>query len=162
MKLRTFSILSFLLVFTLISCSKKKVAEDSEVTDDISSIEDTDSGLAPGAKIPGIAAVFFAYDSFSINSDGRAALEAAAAWLNSNPNQSVQIEGHCDERGTTEYNLALGERRAVAVRDYLVSLGVAGSQLSTISYGEERPSVPGFDDSAYSQNRRAEFVAAGY
>jgi peptidoglycan-associated lipoprotein len=99
--------------------------------------------------------VFFAYDSAVISSDGQKTLEAQAAWLKKYSSVNVTVEGHCDERGTREYNLALGERRAAAAKKYLVGLGVAANRLSTISYGKERPAVVGEDESAWSQNRRA-------
>ena len=76
------------------------------------------------------------------------------------PNSVIQIEGHCDERGTQQYNLALGERRALAVRDYLIRLGISGDRLVTISYGEEDPADPGHSESAWAKNRRAEFNRA--
>jgi len=99
--------------------------------------------------------VFFALNSSEISSDGRATLERQATWLKSKPNLSITIEGHCDERGTREYNLALGERRATAAKNYLVSLGVPEAKVSTISYGKERPAVDGHDEAAWAQNRRA-------
>lgn len=145
-----------------ISCSKKQTTEEPDTSGDVSSIDtgDTANGSGYGGqKIAGLASVYFEYDSFSLNSASREGLKAAAQWLKANTAQKVQIEGHCDERGTTEYNLALGERRASAVKDYLVSQGVSSSQLSTISYGEERPAVMGSDESAWEKNRRAEFVA---
>ncbi len=105
-----------------------------------------------------LAVVYFDYDKYTIRSDARGSLRSNARWLKENGSVSVQIEGHCDERGTTEYNLALGERRAGAVRDYLTRLGISGSRLSTVSYGEERPSDSGHDESAWANNRRAIFV----
>lgn len=98
--------------------------------------------------------VFFAYDSAVLSSEGQQALERQAAWLKQYATVGVTIEGHCDERGTREYNLALGERRAAAVKKYLVGLGIAANRVSTISYGKERPAVVGDDESAWSQNRR--------
>lgn len=98
--------------------------------------------------------VFYGYDSSELTGEGRATLERQAAWLNQYPNVAVTIEGHCDERGTREYNLGLGERRAQAAKNYLVSLGVPESRLNTISYGKERPAVTGTDESSYAQNRR--------
>jgi len=102
--------------------------------------------------------VFFDYDQYNIRADQRGTVEALAAWLDANPGKTLAIEGHCDERGTREYNLALGERRANSVRDYLVALGVNPARLSTVSYGEERPAVLGSNDSAWAQNRRGTFV----
>lgn len=102
--------------------------------------------------------VFFEYDSSEIADDARGVLDANAAGLKKYPAWTVTIEGHCDERGTPEYNLALGERRAVAARAYLVSLGISADRLRTVSYGKEFPFEPGHDEAAYAKNRRAHFV----
>ena len=102
--------------------------------------------------------VHFAFDSFLLDAEAERILEQKAAWLQDNADASVQIEGHCDERGTSAYNLALGERRANAVQQYLTVLGVDVDRLSTISYGEEQPLDPGHDEAAWSRNRRAHFV----
>src|SRR5579864_1556444 len=99
--------------------------------------------------------VFFEYDRSDISSEGRQILQRQADWLKRYANVAVTIEGHCDERGTREYNLALGERRAQAVKNVLVALGIPASRISTISYGKERPEVPGSTEEAYAQNRRA-------
>ena len=99
--------------------------------------------------------VFFAFDRADINAEGQQTLERQAAWLQRYRNVAVRIEGHCDERGTREYNLALGERRASAVRNVLVAAGVSGSRISTISYGKERPIVLGSNEEAWAQNRVA-------
>jgi peptidoglycan-associated lipoprotein len=98
--------------------------------------------------------VFFAYDQADISSEGQQILQRQAQWLRRYPNVSVTIEGHCDERGTREYNLALGERRAQAVKNVLVALGIPAARVSTISYGKERPEIPHSDDQSYAQNRR--------
>jgi peptidoglycan-associated lipoprotein len=103
--------------------------------------------------------VLFAYNSSDLDADAVTLLRTKAAWLTANKGETVTIEGHCDERGTTEYNLALGERRASAVKAYLVNLGIDQSRLSTISYGEERPKVMGTTEEAYRLNRRAHFDA---
>lgn len=99
--------------------------------------------------------VFFAYDSSTLDDAARQTLDRQAAWLQQFPDVTVTIEGHTDERGTREYNLALGERRAAAVKTYLTASGVAASRILTLSYGEERPQDPAQDDSAYALNRRA-------
>jgi len=99
--------------------------------------------------------VYFAYDSFELDDDAKELLQLQAAWLKQYNKASVTIAGHCDERGTREYNLALGEKRAQAVKNYLNGLGVGKSSLSTISYGKERPAVVGSNDAAWSQNRRS-------
>jgi peptidoglycan-associated lipoprotein len=102
--------------------------------------------------------VFFLYDSSELDDAGRAALDADAAVLKKYGTWAITIEGHCDERGTAEYNLALGERRAVAARTYLVSLGIDPNRLRTVSYGSEFPFDPGHQETAWSRNRRAHFV----
>ena len=102
--------------------------------------------------------IYFDFDKYDIRPGDARVLDTNAQWLKSNANQLVLIEGHCDERGTQEYNLALGERRAVAVRTYLVSLGVAADRLHTISYGKEFPFDPGRTVTAWAKNRRAHFV----
>jgi len=102
--------------------------------------------------------VFFEYDSSELTGDAPTVLNANAATLKRYPTWTVTIEGHCDERGTAEYNLALGERRAVTARAYLVSLGVSADRLRIVSYGKEFPFEPGHDEGAFSKNRRAHFV----
>jgi peptidoglycan-associated lipoprotein len=97
--------------------------------------------------------VFFAYDQATISPEGQQILQRQADWLKRYGNVAVTIEGHCDERGTREYNLALGERRAAAVKNVLVALGIPASRVSTISYGKERPIVVGSDEEGYAQNR---------
>lgn len=109
------------------------------------------------ATVAGLQRIYFAYDQHTLSDQARTILAGNAAWLKANPGQKVVIEGHCDERGSDEYNLALGERRALATHAYLVSLGVDAGRLSTISYGEERPLVSGKGEEAWAQNRRAEF-----
>jgi peptidoglycan-associated lipoprotein len=105
-----------------------------------------------------IKPVFFEYDSSDITAEAKGILDANAGALKKYPTWTITIEGHSDERGTAEYNLALGERRAVAARAYLVSLGIPGDRLRTVSYGKEFPFDPGHDDTAWSKNRRAHFV----
>lgn len=102
--------------------------------------------------------VFYDLDKSDLKPEARSVVEAAAVWLNNFPAVTMTIEGHADERGTREYNLALGERRANAVRDYLVALGVDANRLSTISYGKERPAVLGSNEDAWAQNRRGVFA----
>lgn len=105
-----------------------------------------------------LSPAFFAYDSSELSDEAQRVLTANARLLKQYSSWVVTIEGHCDERGTAEYNLALGERRAVAARAYLVSLGVTADRLRTVSYGKEFPFDPGHDESAYAKNRRAHFV----
>ena len=104
--------------------------------------------------------VFFALDSSVIDSEGQGTLARQAEWLKSNSSTNITVEGHADERGTREYNIALGERRATAAKNYLVGQGVPAGRISTISYGKERPAVTGNDEGAWAQNRRAVTVVA--
>jgi peptidoglycan-associated lipoprotein len=102
--------------------------------------------------------VFFDLDSYALRDDAKTALDRAAKLLRDKANVSITLEGHCDERGTVEYNQALGEKRANAARDYLVNAGVSAARLQTLSYGKERPFAEGHDESAWALNRRAHFV----
>jgi peptidoglycan-associated lipoprotein len=106
----------------------------------------------------GLRDVFFAYDSFVISDEGRQALARDAEWMKANPSTPLKLEGHCDERGTSAYNLVLGEKRAKAARNYLVELGVAANRLAVVSYGKERPFCKEHAESCYAQNRRAHVV----
>lgn len=123
-------------------------------------------GGTPGAPTPGSQADFaaqmmgqdtilFDTDRYNVDSADAAALQSQAQWLMRYPGKRATVEGHCDERGTREYNLALGERRANAAKNYLVSLGVDAARLTTVSYGKERPAALGSDESSWSRNRRA-------
>jgi peptidoglycan-associated lipoprotein len=127
---------------------------------------DTDSSLkqlqegkstATAASSP-LKDVFFEFDRYDLTSDARTTLRANADWLKSNSSTRVEIEGHCDERGTNEYNLALGAKRAQAAREFLSTLGIPADRLSTISYGEEIPVCREHSESCWKQNRRARFV----
>ena len=117
------------------------------------------SSITPGSQEDLVAnvgdRVFFGYDKYTLNDKSRIILDMQLAWLNANPSAKVIVAGHCDERGTREYNLALGERRANAVKDYLVQLGLNPSRVRTISWGKERPVAVGSMDSSYTQNRRS-------
>lgn len=99
--------------------------------------------------------VHFAFDQYDIDPEARAILDSQAQWLAAHPNTRVTIEGHCDERGTREYNLGLGDRRANATKNYLASRGISPARITTISYGKERPIALGSDDASWAQNRRA-------
>jgi len=99
--------------------------------------------------------IHFAFDQYDIDPQSRAILDSQAAWLRAHPNTRVTIEGHCDERGTREYNLALGDRRANATKNYLAAQGVSPARITTISYGKERPVALGSDDQSWAANRRA-------
>lgn len=148
---------------TMGACSKKVVKEtepdtgaaDTMSAEDQEQMGQRDIGYAEESALRDIQ---FDFDRSDITSEARSILQDSADWIRSNAGVKVQIEGHCDERGTEEYNLALGERRANAVKNYLISLGVEGDTLYTISYGEELPLDPGHDDMAWAKNRRAHFL----
>lgn len=115
-------------------------------------------GVAATPSDSSMKEVYFDFDQYHLDNDDRATLRASADWLKKNPSARAQIEGHCDERGTNEYNLALGAKRAQAAKDYLVSLGIAENRLSTISYGEEIPVCRDATESCWQKNRRDRFV----
>ncbi len=120
----------------------------------------SNGGPTPGSRADFIAKagsdhILFATDSVDIDAEARTTLDAQARWLSDNPRVNATIEGHCDERGTREYNLALGDRRANSAKNYLVGKGIGAGRLSTISYGKERPAAEGSDDASWQQNRRA-------
>lgn len=115
------------------------------------------SGVPTHEAVAGLERVHFDFDQFTLSAEARRILGENARYLNANSAVKVVIEGHCDERGSDEYNLALGESRALAAKNYLVSLGISATRLSVISYGEEKPLVSGANESAWAQNRRAEF-----
>lgn len=147
----------------LAGCSSTPKAEPSE-----SIVTSPNAPADQGAKKPeapldlksaGLETVYFDFDSYVLTSNSRATLSRAAEALKTKAGTRIQIEGHCDERGSNEYNLALGEKRARAVEEFLVNQGVSKEALSTISYGEERPAVQGSDEAAWTKNRRAEFVS---
>ena len=140
----------------------QKMAEPEETAEPAPEAVDMDAEAAKRAAEQAMNQflnehVYFAFDSAALSPMAQATLKRKAMWLNENPGATVTIEGHCDERGTNEYNLALGERRAESARAYLVDLGIASSRLSTISYGEERPLDPRHNEEAWAKNRRAQF-----
>ena len=134
-------------------------SSDSDVSSEGTITETPGNGIVSGSQEDLIVnvgdRVFFGYDSSDLDSDALELLQDQVAWLKQNSDVSVTIEGHCDERGTREYNLALGEKRAQAVKNYLIGLGINPDRVSTISYGKERPAVVGSNDGAWAQNRRS-------
>ncbi|MBO3761909.1 peptidoglycan-associated lipoprotein Pal [Ciceribacter sp. L1K23] len=154
------AIVALALTLALAGCANKKNLPNSA----------SDLGLGAGAATPGSAQdftvnvgdrIFFDTDSSSIRADAQQTLDRQAQWLMRYPNYAITVEGHADERGTREYNLALGARRAAATRDYLASRGVPAQRMKTISYGKERPVAVCDDISCWSQNRRAVTVLGG-
>ncbi len=158
---------AFLVLFVAACATKPKDSADTSGSGATSSdsgvegsiTETAGSGIVSGSQEDLIVnvgdRVFFGYDSSELDSDALELLQDQVAWLKQHNNVSVTIEGHCDERGTREYNLALGEKRAQAVKNYLIGLGVNPDRVSTISYGKERPAVVGSNDGAWAQNRRS-------
>ena len=144
------------------ACAKKKPADLPPPPGEPTGQTDTGTGnvAVPGSQADFLAKVssdrvFFDLDQYDVDAEDRATLESQSAWLKQYPNVRVTIEGHADERGTREYNLALGERRANAAKNYLASLGIAEGRISTISYGKERPDALGSDETSWARNRRA-------
>jgi peptidoglycan-associated lipoprotein len=163
MEIAMHRIIPLLIVFLVAaSCSKKKTdpVAIGDTTDD-TSISDQNISFDPlgsdSGNISGLQTVNFPYDQSILTANARSILNDNMEWIKKNKTH-VQIEGHCDERGSIEYNLALGERRARAVRTYMVSLGADPNRLSIISYGEEKPLSLGDSESVYAKNRRANFV----
>ena len=158
------------LALALGACASKKKTEDQSAGSDTATaaapqIESTpmnfDAAGSDSGKISGLETIHFDYDKSNLNSSAKKTLASNVQWLKSHAGTNLQIEGHCDARGSIEYNLSLGERRAQAVKTYMVGLGVAGNRLSVISYGKEKPIATGDSESAYAQNRRANFVPLG-
>lgn len=153
-------------MLTVGACSKKAPTElppPPVGTDTGTGSVDPNAGLnqvVPGSQADFIASVaadriFFGFDQYNVDAEDQATLRSQAEWLQRNPAVRVLLEGHADERGTRDYNIALGERRANAAKNFLVSLGIDGSRIEVLSYGKERPASIGSDDNAYAQNRRA-------
>ena len=148
-------------------CSKKKVEDLPPAAEGSAGEQPVDPNAGAGQIVPGSQEdflqtvgqggdrIFFDTDRFNVDSQDQVTLQAQAQWLARYPNTRATVEGHADERGTREYNLALGERRANAAKNYLESLGVAATRIQTVSYGKERPQALGSDESAWAQNRRA-------
>lgn len=154
-------------VLGLAGCKSAKKSEDlgSGGGPDGSSIESTPMSFDPSGSdsgnIAGLQTINFPYDSSTLSADAKAKAKGNAEWMKSNPNTTVQIEGHCDSRGSIEYNLALGERRANAVKAYMAGLGIASNRLSVISYGKEKPLATGDSEADHARNRRANFLPLG-
>ncbi|MGC9325044.1 MAG: peptidoglycan-associated lipoprotein Pal [Desulfomonilia bacterium] len=163
------------MVFMISGCAKKAVKPTEEVAPPVvetpKETKELDMGQMEEAPAVDVQAILdqemadfenknihFDFDKFNLLPEARKILAEKASFLNANPQINIQIEGHCDERGTSEYNLALGERRAKAAQDYLVFLGINPDRLSIISYGEERPLDPAHNEEAWAKNRRAQFV----
>ncbi len=147
-----------LLVGSLGCQQTAKVAESPDTGSEWSEAPDTTPRIGDGEPAGNVATIYFDYNRSEIRPDARNLLRSNASAIGMGDGGRITVEGHCDERGSTEYNLALGERRANAVKRYLVDLGVPSSRLRTVSFGEDRPAVQGHDESAWRYNRRADFV----
>jgi len=151
--------------FMLTSCSSTTKKAENEGDETITSVADTaqDQDFEVNAdsdsgKTGAIQTIFFAFNSSQLSERARNTLKDNAAFLKANPQIEIQIEGHADERGGVQFNLALGEQRSAAVKKYLVALGIDGNRISTISFGKERPVAFGHDEESWSKNRRGNFV----
>lgn len=152
---------------TACSSQKKKTGSEGTGTDGISSDANVNNGSgssfelngdSDSKKAGGLVTVYFDYNSAVLRNDTAEALQSNVAFLKANPAVKVQVEGHCDERGSVQFNLALGERRAKSVREFLLANGIEASRVTTISLGKERPVAFGHEEGAWSQNRRGNFV----
>lgn len=154
--LKKLRLLMLALVLGFTACTDdeaEKVAEPVQPA----AVAEPEPAPAPAPVAFKAETVFFGYDDYTLSSEAQNKLQGLSQHLSTDKASVVQVEGHCDERGSIEYNLALGERRAQSVKNYLTQLGVEASRLSTISYGEEKPAVDGHDEAAWAKNRRAEF-----
>jgi peptidoglycan-associated lipoprotein len=152
-------------VLVLAACTDKPKAVETAPPPSSMSNSSTTSSVIPGSaedlRVNVGDTVHFDYDAYNVTDEGRSVLQRQAAWLAKYPSVRVTVEGHCDERGTREYNLALGARRANSVKEYLVSVGVSAGRVDTISYGKERPICTESDEGCYAQNRRGVTTITG-
>jgi peptidoglycan-associated lipoprotein len=145
------------LVFSGCCCPKKKAVEPPAET--VAAPPEVNEEVPPPAPEPAVSLdpIYFDFDKSAITSDAKAILDKNAEWISKNPTAKIRVEGNCDERGTNEYNMALGERRANTAKQYLLNLGVSADRLTMVSYGEEKPMDPGHDEAAWTKNRRDDF-----
>jgi peptidoglycan-associated lipoprotein len=154
------------LAFVIAGCGGKKAVDtdptdipEAPVVDEPEPVEEPVEEVKPvEVPLPELDDVYFAFDKHDLNSESKRYLEGNASELKRASDVTIIVEGHCDERGTKAYNLSLGEKRAKAAKDYLVSLGISGSRVTIISYGKERPFDPGHNEAAWAKNRRGHFV----
>jgi len=147
-------------------CSSKSAVAPTDTADTSVSPEATPSAVVSTPSGYGfdefqtgpLGDVFYEFDSSELSADAAGQLKQNAAWMGANATAATLVQGHCDERGTSEYNIALGERRADSAKEYMVRLGASAASIETVSYGEERPFAQGHDEAAWSKNRRAHFV----
>jgi len=166
------TILAVALALTLAACgsnTKKPTTSNETISNTKTEVDNgKNNGLnlelngdSDSNKAGGLVTVYFDFNSASLRSDTKEALDKNVAFLKTNSSVKVQVEGHCDERGSVQFNLALGEKRAKSVREYLTSQGIEAGRVTTISFGKERPVTFGHDEEAWSKNRRANFVIVG-
>ena len=167
-KAMTMAIASTVVMLAMASCSSKKPApvgdtnpnanqlNENGTSGSNSSLEDWEKGLIPGKGGP-LSDIHFGYNDSTIQDQDGSVLRSNASWLQAHPQTKVQVEGYCDERGSEEYNIALGAKRAQAGKDYLATLGISENRMSTISYGKELPVCQDHDESCWAQNRRDHF-----
>jgi len=141
-----------------LKAEEEKRVEEERLKEEEGEITPQVAREAETKAVPQLGDIHFDFDKSDIRADSREILQKNADWLQNNPDIKIQIEGHCDERGTAEYNLALGERRAMSTKKYLISLGISADRIYTISYGEELPIDPNHSEDAWSKNRRAHFL----
>ena len=157
---------AILLVVTGTACSKKQVKQEAPPAAAVPEESDLNAKefVEPSDIDPALAKIFkdiyFDFDRYNLKPEAKKTLDGIAEWLKSNSSYRVLVEGHCDERGTNEYNLALGERRANSAKSYLIGLGIAEKRISTISYGEEKPQCTERNEACWSKNRRDHFLLA--
>jgi peptidoglycan-associated lipoprotein len=147
-----FALVGFIGLGLLVSCAKKEVKSGDALS---AAATDQEANVASAGDSETLKKAYFDFDRYTLTAEARKSLRENADWLKKDANAQIQVEGHCDERGTTEYNLALGERRANVVKDFLKNLGVDPARVTIVSYGNERPADSGHDEAAWAKNRRA-------
>jgi peptidoglycan-associated lipoprotein len=155
-----FAALLGLSLLTFSGCADDKATDSGIKTDKMpaESLDSANIGVMDGRSTPGMKSVYFDYDKSNIRQDQVASMQINADFIKKNAKSAFRVEGNCDPRGTAEYNMALGERRALSAKKYLVNLGVPAATMTTVSYGKERILVQGMDEASYAQNRRDDFV----
>lgn len=167
---RIMALLFCLALFVFVGCAQKAAMKDEAAGEKKATVEKSSAATQPETKMEEqkkeanaasayeLSIIYFDFDKAIIMAEGKAVLNKHAAWLKANNAVSITVAGNCDERGTAEYNLALGQRRANAAAQYLTNLGVAKKRIKTVSYGKEKPADPGHNEEAWAKNRRDEFI----
>ncbi len=146
----------------IVGCSSKQPKPDEGGVPSAAAADENVSGDSDSGKAVGLQTIHFPFDSFTLDSENKGLLQSNASILKDKPSLKIQIEGHCDQRGGIQYNIALGEKRANATRKFLEDLGIAGDRMTVISFGKERPVDNGTTEEAYAKNRRANFVVTSH